>query len=283
MTPHFDGAIILDCTTHDYTNSHKTTGYIRPLAPFGLYDLFYTHNIPCTVINYVNFWQPDELTDLLTLWCEKTGVKQPLLLCSSLFCTYLHDELGIARKCINQISKAIDCKIILGGPVDLTMGKGTDDIQPYAIFKGRSLHILEYWINKQEPPADIITAPHLIPCYHNKSNVIVEKPIVPLLHDDYCLTSKDVIAFETRLGCKFNCTFCAYEFRNAKKVKDSSVEQLYNFFNEAYEKYGITNFTCADDTFNEDDEKIHTLHQAITQLSFKPTIAGYNRLDVMIS
>ena len=40
------------------------------------------------------------------------------------------------------------------------------------------------------------------------------------LHDDYCLDSQDTLTFEIRKGCKFNCSFCSYEFRNAKDVLD---------------------------------------------------------------
>jgi len=91
-----------------------------------------------------------------------------------------------------------------------------------------------------------------------------------------------MITFETRLGCKFNCAFCNYEFRNAKNIRDASSEELYNFFNTANNKYGVKYFSVADDTFNEDDEKLLNVKQATDQLNFKPLMAGFTRFDILM-
>lgn len=288
MIPDFDSAIILECTTNNYFNIYHATGYIRPLGPYAVYDLFFKYGIPCTVINYTEFWQPEELVELLVSWCEKHCVKKPLVLCSSLFGIYLLPEHNIARETIKLLSSTIDCKVILGGPIDLS--KASTDffnsinfITPYAIFKGRSLHMLERWINKKPMDPEWVSTKNLIYTYYDSSTIIKEEPVIPILHDDYCLTSKDSLSFETRLGCKFNCTFCGYAYRNAKDTTDATEEKLHKFFSDAYNKYGITNFTSADDTFNEDDIKVTRLHDATRNLPYQPSIGGYNRLDLLMA
>jgi hypothetical protein len=282
MIPEFDGAIILECTANNL-NKHQTSEYIRPLAPFVLHELFLKYNIPSTVINYVNFWDPDEITETVTKWCKKTNVNHPLLLCSSLFNVFLLSGYGgNAAECIKKISDNINCKIILGGPVDFSRGE-CKIFTPYAVFKGRSLHMLEKWLLREDPEPGTVTTKDLIYYYQDISTKIKENPAVPILYDDYCLNHNDILSFETRLGCKFNCSFCSFEFRNAKKVNDSSYEQLHNFFNNAYSQFGIKYFTCADDTFNEDDTKLKNLHDVVSNLKFKPTIGGYNRFDLMMA
>lgn len=286
MIPYFDGAIILDCSTGDNSSEHDhvTAGYLRPLAPFAIYDLFHSYHIPCTVINYLEFWEPEEITELLVAWCEKSSVKKPLLLCSTLFGHYLTQPEGNTCMCISRIAAEIDAKIILGGHVDLFNKTGYSfPFTPYAIFKGRSLHILEKWITGQEIDPAWISTNKLITVFYNDTTVPPEDPVVPTIHEDYCLSSKDILPFETRLGCKFNCTFCSYPFRNNKHNVDTTSEELHTFFQNAYERHGINRFSCSNDTFNEDDQNLVMLNQATQHLKYSPKIVGYNRLDLMIA
>jgi radical SAM superfamily enzyme YgiQ (UPF0313 family) len=149
------------------------------------------------------------------------------------------------------------------------------------MFLGRTLHLFEHWIDGLPiKVGNCLPNEKDIPVYRPEGKEIVEMPIVSKLYDDYCLMPTDVLSFETRLGCKFNCTFCAFPYRDAKDTQDSTPESLYNFFTSAKE-YGITNFSCADDTFNEDDTKIKTLLSVVERLDYKPYIVGFTRFDIL--
>lgn len=90
------------------------------------------------------------------------------------------------------------------------------------------------------------------------------------------------LPIEISRGCIFKCKFCNFQLtgkskldhiRNAQIVK----EQLeYN-----YEKFGTTNYTFADDTFNDSMYKLEELHKVITQLPFKINFTTYLRLDLI--
>jgi hypothetical protein len=273
----YDGAIILECTN---TFDNERAGIIRPLAPFALHNVFETRSIPSTVFNYVNAWNPDTLADLIIQWTEKFNVKNPLVLCSTLFGNSLLRKGSVPYSVISNLkNKFQHCKLIIGGPINLIDYK-FDQILPDVVFQGRSLHLFEHWLDNFPIDDNCSKVVNGIQTYHDPSSKVVEDPIVPVLYDDYCLTSDDILQFEVRLGCKFNCTFCTFEFRNAKKVIDTTSERLEMFFNSAYQ-YGITRFGCVDDTFNEDDSKIAVLKEAVSKLSFKPKIIGYNRFDIM--
>ena len=76
------------------------------------------------------------------------------------------------------------------------------------MFLGRTLHLFEHWIDGlpiRQPAIE-----NGIPVHRPKDKEIVETPIVSRLYNDYCLMPTDVLNFETRLGCKFNCTFCSF-------------------------------------------------------------------------
>jgi radical SAM superfamily enzyme YgiQ (UPF0313 family) len=104
---------------------------------------------------------------------------------------------------------------------------------------------------------------------------------VPPLADDDFLTHKDILGFEIGVGCKFNCSFCNYELRNAKITKLADVQQLRDYFELAYKKYGVRNFFASDDTLNESDEKLEIVAEALSGLDFHPEITAFARLDIM--
>jgi radical SAM superfamily enzyme YgiQ (UPF0313 family) len=280
----FDSAIIFECTNSTYKRRgapvRERTHVIRPLGPFALNEVFVNRGIPSTVINYTEFWDPDKLFDSVSAWLEKNSAKNPLILASSLFDIDFISSDTVAGMVAERLQAIYpNSKVIIGGPVSRQHLKN----KPYAIFQGRSLHLFEQWLDEKDIPSENVNLINGILYFQNKSFVVVEDPIVPQLYDDYCLTDRDIVLFETRLGCKFNCSFCSFEFRNAKKVADTTAERLHKFFLDAYNKYGLTRFSVADDTFNEDDQKIFMLQAATRGLPFKPQIVGYNRFDIMMA
>jgi hypothetical protein len=277
----FDGAIILDCTNNSTMLGRTNT--IKPLAPFWLHHQFNIRSIPSTVINYADFWDAEDLCKFMADWCSKNSIKRVMICASIMFNdSQLHNGRPV-NTAIKLLKKNIDVTLIIGGaipPADSTL----IDLKPDGVFKARSLHLfLQYILDKA--PVNNFFVKNKFDCsiYHNPTNVVVEDPIVPVLYDDFCLDHNDIIHFETRLGCKFNCTFCSHEFRNAKKVNDSEAEKIFTMMDSAYTRYGIKNFSCVDDTFNEDVAKLHNLLAATSELNYKPYIIGYQRFDLLMA
>lgn len=279
MKSPYDGAVIFDCSAADYSNRYRAE-IMRSLAPFALHQTIIQRDIPSTVINYTDFWNAEQLFSTLVTWLDRQNSKRPLLLVSTLFIYGVFDSNKVVTQVVKRLKTEYDCTLLLGGPINVLDYK-LDSIKPDAVFQGRSLNLFEKWLDGDWSGLPI---KHIngIDVFHDQSSEIKEDPVVPVLYDDYCLTENDIVHFETRLGCKFNCTFCTFEYRNAKKVNDSTAEQLAEFFSSANSKYGMTNFSCVDDTFNEEQSKIDTLHSAVSTLGYKPTIVGYNRFDLMM-
>lgn len=274
------GAIILDCTNDSKFPGRTNT--IKPLAPFWLHHQYSIRGIPSTVINYADFWREEDLLNYMINWCNKQNIKKVTVCASIMFGDNPIRPGRVTNKAIKELKKNIEVELIVGGavpPTEVTLL----DLVPDAVFKGRSLHLFLQYIDGKIPGGGFVTSVCDVPIYHNPSNVVVEEPIVPVLYDDFCLEPYDIIHFETRLGCKFNCTFCSHEFRNAKKVNDSQAEKIYEMMNTAFHRYGVKNFSCVDDTFNEDEGKIHNLLNATSNLDYKPYILGYQRFDLLMA
>jgi radical SAM superfamily enzyme YgiQ (UPF0313 family) len=92
----------------------------------------------------------------------------------------------------------------------------------------------------------------------------------------------ETLPLEISRGCIFKCKFCNFQLTGKSKLdhlRDSELikdELLYN-----YEKFGTTNYTFADDTFNDSTVKLERLHKVVTSLPFKINFTTYMRLDLL--
>ena len=250
---------------------------MRPLATFALHETMLEYGIPSTVINYVEFWNDIELLEYIDTWCAKHGVRRPVVLCSTLFNNKLLHNGTVAYKVISKLKLNYDVTVVVGGPNN---NFKFQDLIPNAMFLGRSLHLFKQWLSGSEVDGKVSNDYGTTVYRPLQDSVIVEEPIVSDLYDDYCLQPTDVVQFETRLGCKFNCSFCAFEFRNAKTTNNAGTEALLHFFQKA-NTYGLTHFNCVDDTLNEDQEKLTYLSDAVAQLDWQPKISAFIRFDIL--
>jgi len=99
---------------------------------------------------------------------------------------------------------------------------------------------------------------------------------------DY-IQPQEVLTVEFGRGCIFNCHFCTLTHRNIKDDHSRSADNLYTELLENYEKWGVTNYSIADETVNDYTEKLYRYSNEIKKLPFKPNMAGYIRADLLIS
>lgn len=100
------------------------------------------------------------------------------------------------------------------------------------------------------------------------------------------IKSEDILTIEFTRGCKFKCSFCSYPLIGRKNVVEESLKEsdfIYREFMDNYEKWGITKYWVADDTFNDSTEKLEKILEVIRRLPFRPKFRAYTRLDVMSS
>ena len=119
------------------------------------------------------------------------------------------------------------------------------------------------------------------PCYKNPTGVIMEPPVYNIVREEDYWQPQELMTIETALGCKFNCSFCGYDYRNNKKPQLNTVDRIVESMQSAYDLGGITNFFLADDTINEVDSKLELLGEVKRQLTFEPWLMSFARMDII--
>lgn len=250
--------------------------HAKPSAPYKVSELFREHGYASTVFNYLSQWNQQDIIDTLVKYSEG----YPLLIAFSLTLNngdrYLQKLQAFTLLLKEHIPGSI---IILGGIRNFENTERYKSIGDF-LYIGRSMPLLmrdihnrvfEDYVGKKFDSIEVT--------YPNKEN-LMDTPVIHKFYNDDSWLPHDVPIFETGIGCKFNCTFCNYDFRNVKNPKITAIDSLVKFFNEA-NSHGITHFYSADDTINETDEKIDTIHQAVKELDFTPNIASFARQDVL--
>ena len=152
----------------------------------------------------------------------------------------------------------------------------------FQVFKSYSDHlIVEYtkWCNKNSPYHSQFSNPVIV------GSEYLDFPTSQIVYNDSdIILPRETLPIEISRGCIFKCKFCTYNLKGKKKgewVKRSEI--LRDEFNRNYEKYGITDYVFADDTYNDSIDKVKLLHDDVfSKLNFKINFTTYLRLDLLM-
>jgi MoaA/NifB/PqqE/SkfB family radical SAM enzyme len=225
------------------------------------------------ILDWFTYWTHDDLKEVISTYFNHES--NPVIAISTPFNTTDVHKIKSVLAWAKQ--KFPNLKIIHGG--SRTYDESLDDIID-VIFLGRSMQMFDAWLDNKDITQYIRKTNPLV-LVNNNFDEKIDNPVLPILKDTDLLTSKDILGFEVGVGCKFNCTFCNYELRNAKVTKLIDSYELYQYFDLAYKKYGITNYFASDDTLNESDEKLEIVAEAMSKLDYHPNITAYARLDII--
>jgi len=258
-------------------NSNGAWPYLhyRGMGAFELKKRIKSRGYECDIIDWFTRWSHSDLKLVIDNFFKDT--EYPVIAVSTPFD---HQDLGHIEEVIVWARvKYPNIKIIHGGARTFkTEYQNLADI----FFLGRSMQMFDDWLDKKDISKYKINDKPLILVNHNFDQNI-DNPVLPIIDDSDCLTHRDILGFEVGVGCKFNCTFCNYELRNAKITKLLDPYELKNYFNEAYNKYGIVEYFTSDDTINETDDKLEIIAEAMSGLNFHPRITSFARLDLINS
>lgn len=98
----------------------------------------------------------------------------------------------------------------------------------------------------------------------------------------YNILPNEGLPIELARGCIFKCKFCSYSLLGKKKgTYLRAPEEIKDELIKIWETTGTTNYYIADDTFNDDNDKLEALHKVFTSLPFKPKFCSYLRIDLL--
>ena len=110
-----------------------------------------------------------------------------------------------------------------------------------------------------------------------------QKDLVTRYEERDYIQPTDTLTLELSRGCKFKCKFCSYNAIGLKGDIDRDMSTLYEELKENYEKWGVTDYHVADETTNDNTEKLRLAAEAVKKLPFKPNMTGFVRADLLIA
>ena len=241
-------------------------------------DLFAQNNYDIQTIDFFGSWDHAKLLDLLTDWVNGEKVVVSFSVSLSFYDAHRYQEFGVAFKERNP-----QATFIIGGVryADSIKAEGSilfKDEWLDVVFLGRSMKNFDNWLkgNIEALPKRIEGSTTIV---GTDKELEKDFAVIHKFQEQDLWCEKDIATFEISLGCKFNCSFCNYDFKNIKNPDLADAEQLHQFFLQAYE-YGVTNFYFADDTVNESVEKLDIFEKATENLPFKPRVSGFFRIEM---
>lgn len=228
--------------------------------------------IDATNIDYFLDWPRELLLECILTWFGNEeecviGYSGSIDASGTNYYKELTDDI---RKHIPQL------KVMLGGFREPTFDE-TSWIDIMLIGRCTNL-LLKYLKGEDISEYQILQDP---PCYRNPLGVVMDDPVAITVEPNDFWSSRELMTIETALGCKFNCTFCGYDYRNNKNPKLNNIDTVIESMQTAYDVAGITNFFLADDTINEVDNKLELLGEVKRSLTFEPDLMSFVRMDII--
>lgn len=254
------------------TSIARTTGGHR------IATLLRKQGVEVEVIDFFNAWSLDELKKIIDA--------SPL--------NFVAFSLGLGKLDQEKTHQVIsyirehnsDTKIIVGGAHSLD--EGFDDIDLY--FKGFAeegiddlIEYLETGVYKPEK-VDTITFPtikHVINCNKHYPAVDLTRLRNVYTENDF-LSSRENLGLEVSRGCIFKCKFCSFALIGKNKndyIRDK--EDIKQEIVDNYNKWGITNYSITDDTFNDNEIKTDYLYEISQEVDFDLSFMAYIRVDLL--
>jgi hypothetical protein len=91
------------------------------------------------------------------------------------------------------------------------------------------------------------------------------------------------LGVEFSRGCAFSCSFCNFPVLGVKGDYTRDAEDFRIQMLDAYDRYGVTHYYVADETFNDRTEKITKFADVVQSLPFDSYFTGFIRGDLLIS
>jgi len=110
-----------------------------------------------------------------------------------------------------------------------------------------------------------------------------QKNLTVSYQDNDFLKPSEVLTLEFSRGCKFACKFCSYNVIGVKGDYTRDMPSLYEELMTNYDRFGIQDYTIADETVNDSVDKLKAIANQVMKLPFKPNMAGYIRGDLIAS
>jgi hypothetical protein len=107
------------------------------------------------------------------------------------------------------------------------------------------------------------------------------KSLMVKYEDRDFVESDEWLTVELARGCKFKCAFCQFPVLGVKGDTSRDAVDFEIQLKDAYDRFGVSSYIIADETFNDRTEKITKFANVVEKLNFTPWFSAYIRLDLL--
>jgi radical SAM superfamily enzyme YgiQ (UPF0313 family) len=175
-------------------------------------------------------------------------------------------------------------KIITGGPHRFKFNNPNIDYNLNGYGENAMFVLLKYLFSNGPMPrfsmhfnsGRNIPANEYYPAYPMKSLMVKYE-------DRDFIDKNEWLGVEFARGCMFSCAFCNFPVLGVKGDYTRDADDFRIQIMDAYDKFGVTNYYVADETFNDRTEKITKFADVVDTLPFDPYFTGFIRADLLVS
>ena len=231
------------------------------------------------VIEFAVQWSLEELQSLAR---QRIDSNFKFIGISALF---LNTKVPVLELFLDWVKKEYPyIKIIIGGPERYRFNNSNIDYNLNGYGENALLMLLKYlFSNGPNPKFSMhmnsgrnIPANEYYPSYPMKSLMIKYE-------DRDFINSDEWLGVEFARGCKFACDFCNFPVIGVKGDYTRDAEDFRVQMMDAYDRFGVTNYYCSDETFNDRTAKITKFADVVETLPFAPYFTGFIRADLLVS
>jgi radical SAM superfamily enzyme YgiQ (UPF0313 family) len=120
-------------------------------------------------------------------------------------------------------------------------------------------------------------------------NAIADYPAYPMEDLSIQYQVRDFIephewlGMEFSRGCMFSCDFCNFPLLGVKEDTSRSAKSFDLDVRKNYDNWGVKNYSCVDETFNDRPAKIKKFADIVETLPFEPFFTGFVRPDLLVT
>jgi radical SAM superfamily enzyme YgiQ (UPF0313 family) len=156
-------------------------------------------------------------------------------------------------------------------------------IQGYGEYAATAL--LKYITSNGPPPIFNLLAPggrKIISAIQSYPAFPMKSLMVKYQDRDF-IQAKEWLTMEFSRGCIFSCAFCNFPVLGVKEDYSRTSEDFEIQIKDAYDRFGVSSYIVADETFNDRPDKIVKFADVVEKLNFSTWFSGYIRADLMVS
>ncbi len=262
-----------------FFNIHSL-GAKRPSGPHRIASFLREQEWDCEVIDFATIFNLEELKELAKMRINKKTV----FIGFSCFFAHWEDKFD---HLIDWIKKTYpNVSIIVGGQSRPRINSTGVDYYIHGYGEIAILELVKHLIGNSSSKIafdplffgekKVITANKTYPAFPMKSLRIKYE------ERDY-IQPWEWLTIEFARGCKFKCAYCNFPVLGVKGDYSRDAADFDIEMRDNYERWGVTQYYVADETFNDRTEKIEKFAAVVDNLSFQPYFSGFVRADLMIA